>query len=83
MDNYWERAKTKKRGEICFSRLIYACLRVTRTASIAPMTIMTIMIATIPYSTVVLEAKSVCDVVVGEADGAEVVTKLVSAEDGQ
>ena len=58
-----------KKGErFCFGRLFYGRFLVTRIASTAPMMIMTTTIATIPYMTVVFEAKPVS----GVAAGAEV-----------
>jgi len=77
--------RTKKGGKIfCFATLFYGCFLVTRIASTAPMMIMMMAIATIPYMTVVFEAKPVSGVAVGAGvGGAGSTAKVVSEEDGQ
>ena len=73
-----------KKGRRFFGLSVYGCFLVTSNASTAPMITMTIMIATIPYSRVVFEAKLVAGVVVGGVVAAGGMTvKLVVSCDGQ
>jgi hypothetical protein len=76
---------TKKRERDCvWHFLVYGRFLVTSNASTAPIMIMTMMIATIPYSTVLFDAKPVVGVAVGAAVAdAPITVKLVVSDDDQ
>jgi len=70
--------------EFCVVFVVYGCFLVTRIASTAPMMIMMMAIAMIPYSTVAFDAKPVVGVAVGAAVAAAFCTGIaVSALDPQ
>ena len=61
----------KGKREFVLVFVVYGCFLVTRTATTAPMpTIRTMIMATIPYMTVVFEAKPLSGVAVGAGDDA-------------
>ena len=64
--------------------LFYACFLIIRSANTAPIMIITMMIATIPYSSAVCVATPLSGVAVGAAVAdACIAVKLVVSDDGQ